>query len=39
VVGSLQRGAVVARTRELVEFARRHGFGREEIIQMIESLP
>jgi GntR family transcriptional regulator len=39
VVGTPQRGAVLARTRELVEFARRHGFGREEIIQLIQSLP
>jgi len=28
-----------ARARELVEFARRHGFGRDEVIQMIETLP
>ena len=39
VVGTPQRGAVLARTRELVEFARLHGFGREEIIQLIQSLP
>src|SRR6202011_1452034 len=39
VVGTPQRGAVLARTRELVEFARRHGFGRDEIIQLIQSLP
>jgi GntR family transcriptional regulator len=39
VVGSPQRGAVLARTRELVDFARRHGFGRDEVIQMIQSLP
>jgi GntR family transcriptional regulator len=39
VVGTPQRGAVLARARELVEFARRHGFGRDEVIQMIESLP
>ena len=38
VVGTPQRGAVLARTRELVEFARRHGFGRDEIVQIIESL-
>jgi allophanate hydrolase subunit 1 len=30
---------VLARTRDLIEFARRHGFRREEVIQMIESLP
>jgi GntR family transcriptional regulator len=39
VVGSAQRGAVLARARELVDFARHHGFGRDEIVQMIESLP
>jgi GntR family transcriptional regulator len=39
VVGTPQRGAVLARTRDLVEFARGHGFRREEVIQMIESLP
>jgi GntR family transcriptional regulator len=39
VAGTPQRGAVLARTRDLLEFARRHGYGREEIIQIIESLP
>ena len=39
VAGSPQKGAVLARTRELLEFARHNGFGREEIIQIIESLP
>jgi len=39
VVGTPQRGAVLARTRDLIEFAQRHGFGREEIIELIETLP
>jgi GntR family transcriptional regulator len=39
VVGTPQRGAVLARARELVEFARRHGLGRDEVIQMIQGLP
>jgi len=39
VVGTPARGAVLARTRDLIEFARRHGFEPAEIIQMIESLP
>jgi GntR family transcriptional regulator len=39
VVGTPQRGAVQARALELVEFARRHGFGRDEVIQMIQGLP
>jgi DNA-binding GntR family transcriptional regulator len=39
VVGTPQRSAVLTRARDLVEFARRHGFGREEVIQMIRGLP
>lgn len=39
VAGTPQRGAVLARTRDLLEFARQHGFGRDEIIQIIQSLP
>jgi GntR family transcriptional regulator len=39
VAGTPQRGAVLARTRDLLDFARHHGFGREEIIQIIETLP
>ena len=39
VVGTPARGAMLTRTRDLIEFARRHGFEREEVIQMIESLP
>jgi len=39
VAGTPQRGAVLARTRDLVEFARHHGFGRDEIIQIIQGLP
>jgi len=30
---------VLARARDLLDFARHHGFAREELIQMIESLP
>jgi GntR family transcriptional regulator len=39
VAGTPQRGAVLARTRELIEFASHHGFGRDEVIQIIQSLP
>jgi GntR family transcriptional regulator len=39
VVGSPQRGAVLARARELIEFARRHGFERDEVIQLMQSIP
>lgn len=39
VAGSPERGAVLARARELVKFARQQGFRREELLQMIENLP
>ena len=39
VAGTPQRVAVLARARDLLGFARHHGFAREELIQMIESLP
>jgi GntR family transcriptional regulator len=39
VAGSPQQSAVLGRARELVEFARRQGYRREDLIQMIESLP
>jgi DNA-binding transcriptional regulator YhcF (GntR family) len=39
IVGTPQRGAVLTRARELLDFARHHGFGRDELIQIIESLP
>jgi len=38
VVGTPQRGAVLAKAQELIDFARHHGFRREEVIQIIESL-
>ena len=38
VAGTPQRGAVMTRARELVAFARRNGYGREELIAMIEAL-
>jgi GntR family transcriptional regulator len=38
VVGSPQRGAVLTRARELVDFARHQGFDRDEIIRMIETI-
>jgi GntR family transcriptional regulator len=37
VSGSPERGAVVARARELVAFARQHGYRRDELIRIIES--
>jgi GntR family transcriptional regulator len=39
VAGTPERSAVLTKVRELIEFARRHGYGHAEIIQIIESLP
>ena len=38
VAGTSERGAVLARARELVAFARRQGYRRKELIQIIETL-
>ena len=38
VAGTAERGAVVARAKELVLFARRQGYRREELLELIESL-
>jgi DNA-binding transcriptional regulator YhcF (GntR family) len=38
VSGTPQRGAVIARTRELVGFARRQGYQPEELISIIQGL-
>ncbi len=39
VLGTPQRGAVLNRAHELVDFARRHGYRREDVIEMIAGLP
>jgi GntR family transcriptional regulator len=39
VAGTPQRGAVLARVRNLLEFARQQGYGHSEVIQMINDLP
>jgi GntR family transcriptional regulator len=39
VAGTPERGAVLTQVRDLIEFARQHGYGRREIIQMINDLP
>ena len=39
VVGTPQRGAVLARAQELLDFARQSRLRREEVIAIIESLP
>src|SRR5437763_16802041 len=38
VAGTPERGAVVARARELVRFARKHGYERSELIRIIEDV-
>jgi GntR family transcriptional regulator len=38
VTGTPPQGAIHARARELVELARRHGYRREELIRLIETL-
>jgi GntR family transcriptional regulator len=39
VAGTPERGAVLARLRDLLEFARKQGYSHGEIIQMINDLP
>jgi GntR family transcriptional regulator len=39
VTGTSQRGAVLSRVRDLVDFARTHGYRRDEVIEMIAKLP
>lgn len=38
VAGTPERGAVIAKARDLVRFARTHGYRRDELIELIESL-
>jgi GntR family transcriptional regulator len=38
VTGTPERGAVVQRAKELVLFARRHGYRTDELIDIIESV-
>jgi GntR family transcriptional regulator len=38
VAGTPQKGAVIARARELVSFARQQGYRRDELIQLIEEI-
>ena len=38
VAGTPERGAVLARARELVAFARKHGYPPDEVARMIEEL-
>jgi GntR family transcriptional regulator len=39
VAGTAERGAVVKRVRELVEFCRIQGYRRDEVVELIEGLP
>jgi GntR family transcriptional regulator len=39
VSGTPEHGAVTDRARELLEFARHHGYRREDLLEMIETLP
>jgi GntR family transcriptional regulator len=38
VAGTPERGAVLARVRELVQFARDHGYRTDDVVRMIEEL-
>jgi GntR family transcriptional regulator len=39
VAGTPERGAVVARMKEFLDFARSQGYRRDEVLTMMESLP
>jgi len=39
VAGSAQRGAVVHRIRDLIDYCRAQGYRRDEVIRIIEGLP
>ena len=39
VSGTPQMGAVLSRVHELIDFARTHGYRREDVIDMIAGLP
>lgn len=39
VAGTPERGAVIARLKEFLAFARSQGYRREELLTMMESLP
>jgi DNA-binding transcriptional regulator YhcF (GntR family) len=38
ITAHAEQGAVIARARELVSFARRHGYDRAELIHIIEGI-
>ncbi len=39
VAGTPEKSAVLTKARELIDFARRQGYQRDEVIDMIEALP
>jgi GntR family transcriptional regulator len=39
VAGTPERAAVLEKARELIDVARRHGYRRDELLRMIETLP
>jgi GntR family transcriptional regulator len=38
IAGTPERGAVVAQAKQLVDFARRHGYRLDELVQIIEDV-
>ena len=38
VSGSMERGAVLERVRELLEFARRHGYRADDVVGLIQTV-
>ena len=38
VVGTPERGAVIQRTRELLDYARRHGYRPDDLVEIIHDL-
>jgi GntR family transcriptional regulator len=38
VTGGPEHGAVITRTKELIEFARRHGYRRDELVALVQRL-
>lgn len=39
VIGRPERGVVVMKLKELIEFARQQGYDRDELMAMLESIP
>jgi GntR family transcriptional regulator len=39
VAGTPERGAVVEKLRDVLEFGRHHGYRREELVALLESIP